>query len=542
MLLLLEGIALGVFVYGFTLRFGFDYDDYHLLRPYTLSEVARTLYGPWDPSGVEVPFYRPVTVTFYAIRFWALGVDAWKYHLLSLVMFAAASSLFGLFVSKVSASRWAGAVAVVFYALQPAAARSQVVWATNQMHLLMSLLVGAALVWWAAAGRTGRGWSWAVLMAAVALLIKEDGIMLLPLLITLQILWRTLADSKAPWPPLRWLACGFLVMTAVVSIRYIALGGLGGYSSPPAVQTMWNNYQIGIRIGFLLNRTDGWPFWFWTQNFTAVLLVLGVLGGVFRGHARLRFLLLSGFIGAALFNLPFVIVTKAEQYHLIASFSAVALTASALCVWRVMANRWWRLTVSSALALGLVAFAAAARHRAELFTPYTAWTLGHDEIVTGWTSVPAEIRGWLSEGVRKKRQPHLRNLSELPVIVFGAFDFEAGADGRRVRWIGERTVILPNPDVRMLELPLAASVPLRDRAFHVDVEDRNGRVAAVTLKSGDSTTVRVPLRQGPTLLPLSRRVTVTVTPGWRMKDVVPASADATLRTIRLGEIRVLPPH
>ena len=162
------GLALSCVVHGFTLSFGFDYDDYHLLHPHTLREVGGTFVGPWDPTAVEAPFYRPLTAAFYAVRFWALGVDAWKYHAVSLAMFAGVAALFGLFVSIVTERHLAGALAVVAYVVHPAMPRSQVVWVTNQMHLLMSLIVGATLVWWAARGRFGRGWGWAVVAAVLA--------------------------------------------------------------------------------------------------------------------------------------------------------------------------------------------------------------------------------------------------------------------------------------------------------------------------------------------------------------------------------------
>lgn len=538
-LFFLIGLALSALVHGFTLRFGFDYDDYHLLRPYTIGEVLGTFVGPWDPSGVEAAFYRPVTTAFCAARFWLLGVDAWKYHALSLLMFSGAAALFGLFVALVAESRWAGALAVATYVVHPAMPRSQVAWATNQMHLIASLLVGGALVWWAARGRSGRGWGWLVAAAVVAFLVKEDGIMLLPLLVCLQLLWRWLVERECAWPPLTWLVLGGLALAVLLGVRYVALGGLGAYSARPTLEHMWTNYQVGARIGFFAKRSDRWFLWPWAEAFTLAVLAGGALAGLLLRQQRLGLLLLAGALGAALFNLPFVFVTKAEQYHLIASFSVVSMTAALALIWCSVPRAWWRATIGAAGVAGLIVLAAAARHRGELFTPYTPWTLAHDGIVLEWASVPLEIRDWVREGLRERRQPAVGPLSNVPVIVFGAADFETAADGRRVRWIGERTTILPAPDVRELDLPLMALTPLSNARFHVAVEADYGQVAAFTLRDGESVTVRVPLRERRTLFPLSRRVTATVTPPWRLRDVVQGTTDTELRTIRLGEIRVL---
>jgi hypothetical protein len=207
-------------------------------------------------------------------------------------------------------------------------------------------------------------------------------------------------------------------------------------------------------------------------------------------------------------------------------------------LWRLISSAWWRVAVGTVATAGLVLFGGAARHRAELFTPYTPWTLGHDEIVLGWGTVPLEIRDWLAEGIRLRREPAIGRLSDLPVIVFGASDFENAPDGRRLRWIGERTTILPGAGVHALDLSLSALTPIKDRSYHVVVETSTGQVASFTLRDAESKSVRVILRQGRTLLPLSRRITISVTPAWRMSDVSPSATDATLRTIRMGELRV----
>jgi hypothetical protein len=247
--------------------------------------------------------------------------------------------------------------------------------------------------------------------------------------------------------------------------------------------------------------------------------------------------LFAGAIGAALVNLPFVFITKADQYHLIASFSVVSITAALLLIAWSVRRRWWRAITGAVSTAGLLALGAAAYHRGTLYTPYTPWTLGHDEIVTGWAPVPIEIRDWLREGVRERRQPAVGPLSRLPAIVFGAFDFEEGPGGQKIRWIGERTIILPGPDVDAVDVPLLALTPLPAARFQAAVDSPSHRVAAITLMDGESATVRVPLRESRVFFPLSRRITVTVTPTWRPCDVVKGSTDSRALTVRLGELR-----
>src|SRR5919202_3560495 len=68
-LLVVVAAALTLILYKDTLGYGFDYDDYHFIRPYSRAEVLAAFHGPWDATGIEVPFYRPLTVALYAARF-----------------------------------------------------------------------------------------------------------------------------------------------------------------------------------------------------------------------------------------------------------------------------------------------------------------------------------------------------------------------------------------------------------------------------------------------------------------------------------------
>ena len=54
--------------YWKTLTFGFQYDDYHFVRPWTWGEWAQTLHGSWDPTKIESDFYRPLTAAWFALR------------------------------------------------------------------------------------------------------------------------------------------------------------------------------------------------------------------------------------------------------------------------------------------------------------------------------------------------------------------------------------------------------------------------------------------------------------------------------------------
>jgi hypothetical protein len=536
--LVVLGIAVCLGVYWFTLSYGFDYDDYHLLRPYTRHEVARSFVGSWDPSGVEAKFYRPLTTAFYAARFWLFGVDARAYHALGLVLFGVAAGVFGWFVAEVSGRGSGGVLGTLVYALHPAMTRSQAIWATNQMHLLMSLIVGGAFLWWALRARKGGAW-WPIVLASVlALLVKEDGVMLLPALLVVHAAYHGLVDRQAPWPPWPPLLIAVVVIGAILALRHYALGGVGGYGGVIRIDRLWSNYLSGFRLGFLVYRPDGSSLGKWTQWFVAITLLGGGLAVLWRRQARPGLLLFGAVAAAVCFNAPFVLVSKAEQLHLVASFSAVAVTAAFIALWQVRVTRPWRAGVCALTLVGLTLFGLTARLRAELYRPLSPWVLGHDDAVQGWPGLPAEVWDWLDEKQRTGQIPAVGPVSNLPVIVFGGYGWEPGAGVARMRWAGERLVLLPRTDVESLEIPLASLTPLQGTRFRAVVTTADGASRDVELDGDPWTIVRVPVASHGWFA-FQRAVTIVIRPTWLPADVYPGNADARRLSVRVGEVRAI---
>jgi hypothetical protein len=137
--------ATTLLLYRETLAYGFDYDDYYFLRPHSRSEVLATFTGSWDRSGIMVPFYRPLTIVFHALRFELFGLDPTLHHASSLTLFALTAVLVAWFVFRLTARAWAAVIAMLFFVCHPAMPYSLMAWITNQMHLLQILTVLGAL-------------------------------------------------------------------------------------------------------------------------------------------------------------------------------------------------------------------------------------------------------------------------------------------------------------------------------------------------------------------------------------------------------------
>ena len=120
---------------------GLYYDDYHLVRPLRPLELRRVWFGSWDVTGIERPFYRPITTYLFALRFGLFGLNTAALHAVSLIGHALCAGFAGWFLRREGLSIGAAVFGAWLYAIHPLFPYAQVSWITNQMHLAESLLV-----------------------------------------------------------------------------------------------------------------------------------------------------------------------------------------------------------------------------------------------------------------------------------------------------------------------------------------------------------------------------------------------------------------
>ena len=245
---------------------------------------------------------------------------------------------------------------------------SLVAWVTNQMHLVECLVVLTALVWWDAVYERGLLW-WLPLLgfAVVAFLIKEDGIMLLPAVVTLHAVRRWFSDDDVAFPPLPFLALAAVLMTVLAEARSVdTRRGRGGTAScarrraPQLRQRTLRTVPAGARgptlaAGRELVR-DAVPV-------TAILLWR-------RSTCGARTAMVSGLAIAMLFDLPFIFITKAEQLHFIALGAALFLTGSSVVVFTALRGRLsTQYGFGATAAAGLICLALVSQDIARDFQP-----------------------------------------------------------------------------------------------------------------------------------------------------------------------------
>jgi hypothetical protein len=200
-------------------------DDLWHIRSYSGSELASSWTGSWDPTGVGIAGYRPLETLTAHLRAELLGEESPKKNrYLNVAVSAAALTVLAAALWLLGAPLWIGLAAalIVFTARNFAYIYA---WSSAGYHAFQMLSFGLALLALGAAlRREGHRRTLLVLSAfmwAVTLLLKDQGLFLLPILLAVAFvghaprryassfsdgvigyarLWQVLrAEAKAQW-------------------------------------------------------------------------------------------------------------------------------------------------------------------------------------------------------------------------------------------------------------------------------------------------------------------------------------------------------
>lgn len=266
---------------------GLHADDWFHVRDRPSAAVLGTFAGDWN-EGVrgQGGFYRPVARLSFHLDHVVFGLRAWGYHLTNGLLFLAllgAVYTAGVLLAGGTA-RWGIAAAVfLLLALNPVK-NEALYWVSGRTDLLAAVPLLWAFVLALYAMRTGLA-RWAIaanLLLFVAMLAKEvalAGCLILPVTCLL------LASRDLPRIPRQLLLWTPIALGGVyLLVRWLALGGLGGYSPEGEPRALTDFAANGLRmISALL-----WP---WQADTPGPFRLMYVLPG---GAAVLVLLALAG--------------------------------------------------------------------------------------------------------------------------------------------------------------------------------------------------------------------------------------------------------
>ncbi|MBM2812981.1 MAG: hypothetical protein HW416_3740 [Chloroflexi bacterium] len=177
----------GLIVAWDSLNYYWNWDDLHLIRPYSHEEILGTLTGPWDPDGIETAGLRPITTVFNHVRALAFGEQVVLHRLFLLGLFSAFLVLLG----RAAVTLGALPSAAVLTGIIVVTAKNNYyhfVWIADGVHVLQALFFAGALCSLLChLDEEGGVWSGflALVLAALALGTREDSLVAFPVLLLL---------------------------------------------------------------------------------------------------------------------------------------------------------------------------------------------------------------------------------------------------------------------------------------------------------------------------------------------------------------------
>jgi hypothetical protein len=261
---------------------------------------------------------------------------------------------------------------------------------------------------------------------------------LTPLLLTLTFVRsRLLGDTPPPAGTI--IGAGVLLMGTLAALRYELLGKLGGYGVPGWEQG-WQNFRRGLD-GIMRLVPARRPLQSIASAVSTALLLAGAICS-FRRQSAGRYLFVVGILTAVFFNLPFVLVSKAEQFHLVAMGIVIALTGSIQAIVESVPRGSKRAGVAVVISACLLTLVPLSRHIAGDFAPCSSQTFRTDALAADWWIVPDEIQAWLRAKPDACKMAAPAPLTDTLDTVSWAYGFEPDELGRTFQWTSERAVIL----------------------------------------------------------------------------------------------------
>lgn len=310
---LLGCLLLGALVYAPTVRGEFVWDDVVFLRRWVgNTDTLREILFP--PAGViGTPYYyRPITQGF-ATLLWKLAgqTDPTFWHVsIILVHLATIACVYMLLrewwltPSDPQHRTWGAFAGAAFYACWPANAES-VAWISSRADTLLGPFILGALILHLRARDRGRRPLGAALLFLGSLLVKETGVVFLPMAAACTVLLPRGAtaldpgpaspafDPKRFWAPALWLP-HLLVYFLYAAMRKFSMGSGTGLSEVAAKMIGWLHPPLVFRAwGFYVQEALGFgasPPFLEVPPATSAVIVFGVIGIVGVGAATLLLL------------------------------------------------------------------------------------------------------------------------------------------------------------------------------------------------------------------------------------------------------------
>lgn len=186
-------------------------------------------FAPFEITAVSQSYYRPLFSVWLIGSNALFGAAAWGWHLMALLLHAAATALIFVIVKELFDRRQLALIAASLFAVLPVHAEA-VAWVSGSVEVLMTLLILAAFHFYLRYRRTGRTSQLALALVFYLLALwSKEAALAFPLVVayTERMHFGKAASAITPSIRLMPVAIGLVLITAVyVLMRYWANGAV----------------------------------------------------------------------------------------------------------------------------------------------------------------------------------------------------------------------------------------------------------------------------------------------------------------------------
>ncbi|HKQ04310.1 MAG TPA: tetratricopeptide repeat protein [Blastocatellia bacterium] len=226
-------------------------------------------FAPPDIAAVTQSYYRPLFNAWLMISNALFGERPWGWHLLALLLHAAATGMVYVVVRELFERRRLALVAACLFAVLPVHAEA-VAWVSGSAAVLMALLLFTALAFYLRYRKSGKPHQLALTLAFYLLALwGMEAALAFPLVVAYLELTppRQSASGKGRGVSFTMLGAGLLLVTAVYALmRYLANGAIFAADEtrlPLDAALLTMPLAIIKYLGLLL-----WPFGYSYQHYT----------------------------------------------------------------------------------------------------------------------------------------------------------------------------------------------------------------------------------------------------------------------------------
>src|SRR5260370_59384 len=136
----LVGILLLIWsaVFAATFSYPFHWDDFHLIRRYTGTEILSVFHGVVDPDKIETPGLRPVSILLYNLQGLLWGENILLHRIFVLFLMALFLFLVGILLSELGLQFFQ--IAIVFALFISSRVFASLVLCVCLRHLILSYI------------------------------------------------------------------------------------------------------------------------------------------------------------------------------------------------------------------------------------------------------------------------------------------------------------------------------------------------------------------------------------------------------------------